>query len=292
MKPIIFLSAFLFLFPLSKICAQTDGEWLGGKYRITTYEGYGNVYRLFDFSRKGNSLKAKYFAINAYDQYIKWRGNKKILMVIPGACSTSFAKDGIPGGLTIDNGVQVNNSIDNVMDGMVVVYNGGAQQGGIAVVDLDVKPVTVEQPLGSGEYKKFFPRKSYSDRLNFLQWGEKAGVTLFQTQLVYSNDRVSNFSNLYYGKKAERRFLAICKKNGVIHHVVVDAPNDEYLNLAAKQAKEALDMEGFYVYYIMNFDTGGKNILYAYNGSYLINYRPSQAEIEDSTNLLIYYMDN
>jgi hypothetical protein len=272
--------------------SQSDGSYFGGKYKISTKNKNGNEYKLYDFSRSGGQIKAKYFATNAYKQYQQWKLGKEILLIMPGAFSTSFdPKKAKPVGLTVDNGVLINRNIDNIMDGMVIVYNGGGQQGGIAVVDLDEKAVKVQKRYGTGDYANYYPRTSSIDRDNFIKWGENQRVTLFQTQLVYSKDKSNNFSNLYSGKKRERRFLALCYKNSQLHHVVIDVPEYEYLNLAAKNTKEVLENDGFRVWYIMNFDTGGYDILHAYNGYYLEQIKTAKMSIKEATNLLIYYKD-
>ncbi|RYZ00279.1 MAG: hypothetical protein EOO11_02095 [Chitinophagaceae bacterium] len=271
-------------------------EYFSGKFRRKQYSNDGNTYTLYDFSREGNNMKAKYFAQNAYKQYDSWKTGKQILLVTAGAFSDKWTSDAIPVGLCVDNGSIVNRSPHSDMDGMVIVYNGGAQQGGVAVVDMDYNNVKVQDPLGSSNTVSYAPRSSASDRVNFLNWGEKNGVTLFQTQLVYSSDRSSNFSNPTYGNKRERRFLAICRKGGVVHHVVVDAPGSLELNLAASKAKGVLEYDGFSVLYILNLDTGCKNLLHAYNGSYLENISPSTGctptpTLENATNLIVYYRD-
>ena len=267
-------------------------SYYGGKFSVKKYTHRDYSYTLYDFSREGTNMRAKYFAQNAYEQYKKWKTGKDILLVTAGAFSDSFKSWGKPVGLCVDNGKIVTKVADNVMDGMVIVYNGAAQIGGIAIVDLDKKPVRVENPYGSGNYESYRPRTYSSDRTNFLNWGKSAGVTLFQSQLVYSQNKATNFSNLYYGKKRERRFLAICMKGGNVHHVIVDAPDLLYLNLSAKYAKEVLEYDGLKVLYIVNLDTGDKDILHVYNGSYLANLRPNpNAKIEDATNLIVYYRD-
>lgn len=270
-------------------------SYFDGKFKISTSTYQGYTYQLYQFSRGGNLIKAKYFASDAYSQYLNWKSGKSILLVTAGAFSDSWKSDGKPIGICVDNGKPINRQPDNIMDGMVIVYNGGTQQGGVAVVDMDVKNVVVQTDTGSAS---FSPRTSSLDCVNFLAWGQKSGVTLFQTQLVYSTDRYDNFSNLYYGAKKERRFLAICRKDNVVHHVVVDAPARLELNLSASHAKSVLNQEGYTVLYIMNLDTGCKNILYAYNGVYLENAEPNkeagcstEAVIEKATNLLVYYKD-
>ena len=269
-------------------------SYFSGKFKTTEYTHEGKSFTLYDFSRTGAVIRAKYFAQNAYTEYLKWKGTKEILLVTAGAFSDSWGVNGKPIGLCVDNGHIVSRVPDSKMDGMVIVYNGSSQIGGIAIVDLDKSGVKCK--TSKGDYKYYYPRNSYTDRSNFLNWGEDNGLTLFQTQLVYSEKKSysENFSNLYYGNSRERRFLAICKKSGTVHHVIIDIPDPMYLNLAAKQAKYVLEYDGFDVLYIMNLDTGGKNILHAYNGVDLKNLQPnynSEARIEKATNLIIYYKD-
>ncbi|GAA4318748.1 hypothetical protein [Flaviaesturariibacter amylovorans] len=271
-------------------------DFYGGKYRRKGYTHYGNTYTLYDFSREGTNMKAKYFAQNAYSQFNAWKSGKQILLITAGAFSDKWTSDAVPVGLCVDNGSIVNRSPHSDMDGMVIVYNGGSQQGGVAVVDMDYKNVTVQDPVGSSNSVSYAPRSSASDRVNFLNWGEKNGVTLFQTQLVYSSDRSSNFGNPTFGAKRERRFLSICRKGGVVHHVVVDAPDALELNLAASRTKEVLEHDGFSVLYILNLDTGCKNLLFAHNGSSLEDVSPKTSctpapSLENATNLIVYYVD-
>ncbi|GAB3959451.1 hypothetical protein GCM10028805_55590 [Spirosoma harenae] len=259
------------------------GNYFNGALSVKKKNYSGTNYILFDFNRDGNVMKAKYFARNANTQFTNWRRGKEILLVTAGAFSDSFLPSGLPVGLCVDNGTIVTRTPDDTMDGMVIVYNGGAQEGGVAVVDMDVKPVTADKA-------SYYPRTNASDRVNFLNWGQQKGLTLFQTQLVYSSDRSSNFNNMSFGSRRERRFLAICKKGNVVHHVIVDAPDPLELNVSASNTKSVLESEGFSVSYIMNLDTGDKNILHAYSGAYLKDYKPnSNAKIEDATNLIIYY---
>ena len=262
--------------------AISSGTYYNGAVTVKKKSYDGRTYILFDFNRENNLVKAKYFARNAYAQYETWRQGKEILLVTAGAYSETFAPGSIPVGLCVDNGTIVTRTPDMTMDGMVIVYNGGAQEGGMGIVDLDVNPVRAS----NASYR---PRDNVSDRINFLNWGQQNGLTLFQSHLVYSSDRSNNFPNMYYGEPRERRFLAICRRGGVVHHVIVDAPDMLELNKAASNAKSVLESEGLSVSYIVNLDTGNKNILHAYNGSLLKDYRPSNAKLEDSTNLIVYY---
>ncbi|GAB3959475.1 hypothetical protein GCM10028805_55670 [Spirosoma harenae] len=252
-------------------------------FTVNSYTTNNHNYKLYDFSRENSVIKVKYFAQNAYRQYSDWKAGKQVLLVTSGAFSDKWESDATPVGLCVDNGVVINRTPDDNMDAMVVVYNNGGQEGKIAVIDMDVSPITL---FG----KRYWPRNYSSDRVEFLSIARQYGLTLFQTQLVYSVDRSSNFTNLYFGAKRERRFLAICRKNGYTHNVIVDAPDDLELNLSAKYAKDVLNYAGFDVSYILNFDTGGKNILRVYNGTYLRDLLVD-SKITESTNLLVYYKD-
>jgi hypothetical protein len=276
--------------PIQFTFAQVDWQ---GKFRIKAYTHYGHNYTLYDFSREGRVMKAKYFAIDAYREYSNWKTDKNILLITSGNFVDSWGRDAKPVGLAVDNGRIVTRAVDEIMDGMIMVYNGGVHVGGIAIVDLDINPVTVENPYGSGNYESYYPRGYASHRTTFLNWADDAGVTLFQSQLVYSKDKSSNFDNLYYGRKRERRFLAICKKDEVIHHVVVDAPDPLHLNQSAQYAKAVLDYDGFDVLFIVNLETGSHNVLNVNNGQYLEDLKSNpNVSLEDSPTLLVYYTDN
>jgi len=279
----------IFIMIITSIQVINAQSYFNGKFRKAAFTTNNYAYTFYDFSGEAN-VKAKYFAQNAYSQYVNWKIGKQILLVTAGAFSDSWSADAKPVGLCVDNGKIVSRIPDQLMDGMVVVYNTGS----ITVVDLDVNFVSVLTDTG---IISLSPRSSSFDRYKFLRWGQENNITLFQTQLVYSFVRTFNFNNLYYGKKKERRFLAICKKGTMIHHVVIDGPDALELNLSASYAKATLEYDGFEVHFIMNLDTGCKNILHVYNGSYLQNLDPSrsecksEAQIEKATNLLVYYRD-
>lgn len=273
-----------------------EGSYFGGKFTIKKKTHSGHNFILSDFNREGysinrdsNAVKAKFFAQNAYNQYEKWKIGKEILLVTNGAFITSHSPSGVPVGLCVDNGTIVTRDVDSTMDGLVIFYNGGTQVGGIAVIDMDINPVKANGA-------SYYLRKSSADRVNFLNWGQQNGLTCFQTQLVYSIDRPVNFANMNYGQKRQRRFLTICKTKpgGIIHHVIVDAPNPLELNVSASHAKSVLESEGFTVSYILNLDSGAENILWAYNGASLYDYQPGKdygfdAKIENARILLVYY---
>lgn len=285
---------YLFFFMLSwySITSEPAGaqQYFNGKFRKAGFTTNSYHYKVYDFIKDGSTIKTKYFAQNAYQQYENWKSGKTVLLVTAGAFSDSWSSTAKPVGLCVDNGTIVNRIPDQVMDAMVIVY----KFGGLFVADMDMKNITIKTDTGNVSLD---PRSSSADRYKFLNWSEKNAITLFQTQLVYSWDRTTNFTNLTFGPKKERRFLATCKKGDVVHNIVIDAPDKLELNLSASYCKNVLEYDGFTVMHILNLDTGCKNILYVYDGSSLVNMAQvssgceSDAKIEKATSLLIYYTE-
>jgi hypothetical protein len=171
--------------------------------------------------------------------------------------------------------------MDPVMDGFVIVT-----EGFVLVIDLD----NLESGIVTedGNTLSINPRASVSDRLLIINAAEQNNWTLFQTQLVYSVDKYKNFKNLEYGNEAERRFLAVCSdESGSMYNVIVDVPDSLYLNVAAKNTKEVLEYAGYKVQYILNLDTGGKNIFITRDGDSL-KYMADDT-IDEATNLIVFY---
>ena len=94
---------------------------------------------------------------------------------------------------------------------------------------------------------------------------------------------------MYYGKKRERRYMAVCTKGYSLHHVVVDVPQLIYLNQGAEHAKRVLEYAGFTVHYILNLDTGDKNIFALRTNGDL--YYQTKYRLKEATNLIIFYTD-
>ncbi|MEO0584175.1 MAG: hypothetical protein AAF135_18315 [Bacteroidota bacterium] len=278
----------LYIVPQAK--AQT---FLGGSYIRSEVKFDGSNFTTYHFSRKSNKkngkVKAKYFAKDANEQFARWKNNKRILYYCSGAFSISWDSDSPPLGICVDNGVIVNRDLDATMDGLIIVYNGGAQAGGIAVINLDKEKVTTKNNGVSTTYDL----RNYSDRARFLNWAVNNDATVFQTQLMYTKTYGYGFpsNKITYGNKATRRFLGICIRKGVVYHVVVDYNESDYLNQSADKVTRYLtNTMGYDVIGLFNLDTGGKDIMKAYNdsggeidsGDYNVNI---------ATNLLVYYVD-
>ena len=275
-------------------CRQLAAQvLLPSTFEVKSYAADGHTYTFYDMSREGNKIKAKYFANNPQRQFETWKQGKNILLVAAGTLSDNYTRSK-PAGLCIDNGILVHDVFDTVWDGLVIVYNGGAQEGGIVVTDLDVNCVNYY----SGDVKtSWCPRKMDDLADNaFKKWGQSVGLTLFQTQLIYSADQPADqqLNNLNYGEKNERRFLAICKKGNVVHHVIVNGPDILYLNQSAKYVKDILDHKGFTLLYLLNLAVGSSDFLIVRDGNKLQTiHNPNDPDVRISTlsNLIVYYTD-
>ena len=279
---------FLLLGLIPSSFAQT---YLKGTYVRNEVDFEDTDLVIYNFSRRKGAqgkVKAKYFAKEANQQFDDWRNGKRILFYCSGAFSESWDTDSPPLGICVDNGRIVNRNLDQDMDGLIIVYNGGAQEGGIAVVNIDKEKVRVNQG-GQAEYDL----RNSDDRFRFLRWASSQSATVFQTQLMYTRSYGFGFSPnmMTYGNRAERRFLAICKKGGVVYHIVIDYPESDYLNRSADRVvrylKESL---GYEIFGLFNLDTGGKNIMRAYDGEGRELARGPK-DSHEATNLLVYYVD-
>lgn len=279
--PIKTLTNVIFLiFGLFLPCAKAQ-NYLDGLYQINQMEYKQKNYTLFSFYKKSTQIKAKYF-VRGSKSFASLRG-KKILFYCSGAFSQTWDENSVPLGICVDRGKIINRNVDAEMDGLVVVYNGGSQAGEMVVVNLET------EMIGTSD-GNFLIRKNGSDKIKFLNWARKTEITLFQTQLMYSNGYDFPLDKLRNGKKAERRFLAICQsKKGVLWHVIVDAPQSDYLNTAAKNVSEMIQSLGYKMLFLLNLDTGGRNVMRANNDRNQVI--KTVGELDKAINLLVYYTD-
>jgi hypothetical protein len=222
----------------------------------------------------------RYFSQNAGSRFEPWRQDKKVFIACAGAFSSTWEADSKPVGFTVDQGETINLNFDHEMDGLVIVENNS-----ISVIDLDYLQAGID--LEDGQKISMNPRSSSFDCENLKRIAKEEKSTIFQTQLLYSIDRSSNFSNPYFGKIRERRFLAVCKKKNEFINVIVDAPDPAYLNLSAKYAKEVLEYDGYKIFYVLNLDTGDKNIFWGTENNKLYDF--GTIKITKSTNLIVWY---
>ncbi|MEL6561006.1 MAG: hypothetical protein AAFQ94_22630 [Bacteroidota bacterium] len=283
---LLFMLSFLFV---EYNYAQGNQSYLKGKYKTFSDNSMGKEIQFFAFSRSGNTIKAKYFAQNAPEQFKAWKKqvNPNILLITVGAYSTSFNVDTRkPLGLTVDNGETVNKNLEeDKLDALVVVYNGGSQKGGIGIVNLETSPLKVNQ----GEVGEYWVKDSFIDRQKAIRWAEKHGATLFQAHLLYDkNGTCFPEDAKFRGKTSERRYLAVATKDGVAYHIVADIPSDEHFNRGGEKVGEILSNRGYKVYGVINLDVGGYNLLQAFDDRENV-IRKTDHPVSSTTNLIIWY---
>ncbi len=251
----------------------------------------GDKYVMVTMKREGDRVKAKYFAASdyngnsVYQRYNSWSAGKNIVLV----CSGTYMNDSYqPVGLTIDNGVMVNNTLSDEFDGLVIVY----ATGGIVVSNLDEGNLYINCS-GAGKY--FDIRKSW-DKAQFVECAKAMEATVFQTHLLIWNNELQ-LKNTPGCKlppcERERRFLAVCKdEDGNIHHIIVHSPTYSTLYEGARKVLKFLtefkEMEK--VVFMINLDTGYQDVfkLYDKNGNVKDDIK-GQKDLSIAVNILAYY---
>ena len=274
-------------------------NFFNDSFRTITYTYDNDPYIIYDFTSiydNASKIKATYFGQDAYDQFLKLKEEKDIVLATTASFSSSMIFTGVSVGFCSENGNILNKMPDKTMDAMVVLQSNSKNNGRIAIGDLDYDEVNFE-PSSIFEHT-LNPREKVLDTYSFFNLIEEQELSVFQTQLLYSYKKpnASHFNDLYYGAgDRNRRFLAIARKDNSIDNVIIDIPNNDYLMNAANSSKIILEKDGFEVLYLMNLDTGCKDILHVFNGTDLENKRPKQAirsgTIEHASNLLVYYKE-
>lgn len=240
--------------------------------------------------RDGNRVKAKYFAAadyngnNVFQRYQKWAPGKNVILVSSG---TYMDYDGIPVGLTVDNGIVVNKSLSKSFDGLVIVNSNG----GITVSNLKDGDLRLRGE-GMDSTRKYDLRKSAWDLQSFIKWSTASEATVFQSHLlVYKNKLDIAFLNPSPAI-APRRFLAIGKdENGKIVHAIIQSSAYATLYDGSKRALDFLNnFKEMEVTYMINLDTGDQDVfmLYDKDGAYNRTIR-GEKELKAAINLLAYY---
>jgi hypothetical protein len=255
-------------------------------------------YHMVTMKREGNRIKAKYFAAKdpysgktVPERFKTWKTGRNVIAVSSGTymtdCSPSMAK---PVGLCIDNGIIVNNNLEDKLGGLVIVY----QTGGIVATKIADGNLNIRLSNGAS---KIIDIKNQFDRRDFVRWAEEQEATVFQSHLLVYNDQLNSSpcKTSECQRRDKRRFLAVCKnEEGKLVHVIIHNPTESTLyegsSKVFKFLKEFKDMEE--VVYMINLDTGCQDVFDLYNsdgkkrqdvGGYYI--------AEQAVNLLVYYYE-
>ncbi|MEM6263133.1 MAG: hypothetical protein AAGI38_11540 [Bacteroidota bacterium] len=252
-------------------------KYFGGAYQTYTLKAEGVKFKVFDLNVSNRRVKAQYFGQAAKKRYDAWRkrGRKRILCCF----SVGFVKDyehNTPLGLCADDGRVLNRALEPSMDGLVTVRPGG-------------KPSAFD--IGQDQWNGRYTLRSTSERVAFLKVIEQKGLSLFQTQLLYSYADSLKMSPNAKGKKASRRLLAICMDaTGREHHLVLNVISSARLYEAAVAAIIALKEKGFWVRYLLNQDTGSRDIMDAFDDQKKRIYS-APVPMSEATQLLVYYYE-
>jgi hypothetical protein len=240
--------------------------------------------------RDSSRVKAKYFAAadfngnNVFQRYSKWVQGKNVILVSSG---TYMDYDGVPVGLTIDNGVLVNKTVASHFDGLVVVNNNG----GISVSSLKLADLKIKSN-NSDTVKKYDLRKSAWDLQSFIKWATEKEATVFQTHLLVYNNILEVDFNKSSHAVAPRRFLAICRAEpGITYHVVIQCTSYSTIYDGSKKVLDYLNQEKkMRVVSMINLDTGDQDVfrLFEKDGSYNRQVK-GERELSAAVNLLAYY---
>ncbi|MBT8288360.1 MAG: hypothetical protein KJO00_10090 [Bacteroidia bacterium] len=273
-----------------------------GDYVISTNQIEDQQYGLFEFcigESNCKSIKTAFFADQPYKKLKELQSQKKVLLATSASFASAVMVDGKPIGFCADNGQILNKMPNQVMDGIVVVNSHNESMDKMIVYDLDMPRINCDENCCGYAYMHYNPREEPYDVFKFFSWIDENKLSAFQTQLVYSrhNSDPSRFEQPYHGKNdRSRRFLGVVKKNENLRHIIIDIPKNDYLMHAAGEALDLLSDRGYEVEYLLNLDTGSKDILHAFNGENLVNLRPGAmikaGTIERANNLLVYYLED
>ncbi len=268
-----------------------SGECYSRDYVEISIVNYGQQqYNTITMKRKNDRIKAKYFAAkdyngnSVYQRFQQWKKSHPQVILL--SSGTYMDRYKTPQGLTIDNGVVVNQGIMLYkMDALVIVY----ATGGVVVSNLkagNLKVSGINTPLNL--------RENPNDLDTFIQWAEANEATVFQTHLLVHENR-----NMVSGHNSdidprERRFLAVGKdENGEIFHIIIHNPSHSTLYEGTQRVLNFVnDFKDIEVVFMINLDTGAQDVFELYNSNCTTNQTikgplpPSQA-----VNLLAYYFE-
>lgn len=286
---VLFISMTSFITPREVPTAQCyDPEYV----EISSVTHKGSKFKMVLMRRDGDRVRAKYFAAkdeagnSVYHRYEEWKKQYSGIILMS---SGTYMNDQVkPEGLTIDNGVSVNETlIQNKMDALVIVY----ATGGIVVSDLKAADLTVSGGNVTPG-KKFDLRKSSDDLETFIEWAQNQEATVFQTHLlVYKNVLKLSASNSS-PEPRERRFLAVGKDaEGKTVHVIIHSP--DYLSLydgTQKVLNFLNETKDITVTFMINLDTGYQDVFELHNKDCSVNATIKGVKSPSvAVNLLAYY---
>lgn len=260
-----------------------------------------HMFRIYDMvidTSENKRIKSAYVVKNAYEKFQQLKANNNILLVASASYSSSIY-DSIanPVGFCSEKGFILNKMPSTSMDGLVML-NPESDTKTIEVIDLEADVKTCHVRPCDSHPTHYNIRENPSDTYHFMEFVKQKHVSAFQTHLLYSYHKPydENFADLYQGTSDRgRRFLVMCQKDNELHYLVVDHMSGDYLMQAAKRSYDYITSQDYTIQYVLNLDTGNKDILHAFNGSRLENMRPNprlrSATLEQAVSLVVFYTE-
>lgn len=293
-KNSLVLSLVFFTFFSRGLIAQYDESLV----QTTTLVYEGDQFQIIQLNRKGGRVKVKYFAAkdfynnkNINQRFRDWKVGRNLVLYSSGTYMDDYSPNAKPVGLTIDQGVIVNERLEtNRLDALVIVY----ATGGIVVSNL--KDGNLNYYSNSKRINANL--NNAIDRIGFINWAKDNAATVFQTHLlVFENElKLSDprFGNCTSCKeKRERRFLAAVKdSDGQLHHVVINNLNqsNSLYQATLKTFKYLNNFAGLEVVFMINLDTGAQDVFQFYKSNGLPHpVLKGVKELSSAVNLLVYY---
>jgi exopolysaccharide biosynthesis protein len=259
--------------------------------QISSANYKGDKFTTVNMTRTGERIKAKYFAAkdnngkSVYSRYLEWATNKNIILLC-GAAYYDASSPPKPSGITIDNGILVNEQISDRGSALAIVY----ATGGIACSNIKEGNLSIK--CNSGDKKLNI--KDAWDLKEFIKCAKEQSATVFQQHLLVYRNQLNDLNGLS-DEQRERRFLAVGKDtDGKLVHTIVDYPNKgASLKIGATKAfdflKEYRDME---ITFMINLDTGAQDVFQLFDKNGNVRYDiKGKVKPEDAVNLLVYYYE-
>jgi len=222
--------------------------------------------------------KANYFASNnVFNKFNNLKKKRKTVFAATGG----YSNNGIPVGLTVENGIIVNASIKHDMEGLVIVEKAG----GIRLLNLDNK----DFQLPYGGPKILNPLDNLIAFSQLLTWAKDKKATLFQSHMLAFSDKITISSTRSNTQQRERRLLTLCSdiKTGEVHHIVFNVTSAFSLYDISQEIFSMMKKRNKKVEGIINLDVGSYNIMHIYNNTGKI-IKNAPVNINTATNLLVY----
>lgn len=229
--------------------------WMEMPYAKATYFSYDSVYH------KLNKLK---------------EANQAVFAATGGYTNKNF-----PVGLTIDQGAIMNVAIKHNMDGLVII----SETGELHIFNLDNE--ILQLPIEGPKIKN--PLENLVAFSKLLKWSKANKISLFQSHMFSSNDKIAMSATRSDSRLRERRLLTLCSdiETGKKYHVIFNLTATYTQYEATREVLSIMRNYNKTVEGIINLDTGTFNIMHIYDEQgNVIKQAPNN--IKKAANLLVY----